>query len=153
MTTRYSDIRAGVYTAGRAGATRELRVPERLEFTVAIADIAYLNGLRRCVLSDVKTAGFSFDPQDPDGQDVKVTRNTTALHNEIIGSRVGLLPIHLSRELLAAFEPADWRFELDVRNAGPGVRDVTTADIRVFRVGGGGRAWGVPLRFTGNSKF
>lgn len=138
----FRDFRAGLYTmgAGTSGA-RELRVPERLEFVAEGPDIAFINGLRRSILADVKTAAFAFNPVDPDGQDVKFKRNTTPLHNEILGARVGLLPIHLNRETLAAFEPGDWRFELQVRNEGAVPQDVTTADIRVFRVAGGGVSW------------
>ena len=150
----FEGIVEGVYTPQNAGVTdkqsdkqsakpaakpaaKPFRVPERLEFVINGLDIAYVNGLRRSILTDVRTAAFAFDPIDPAGQDVKFTHNTGALHNEILGCRVGLLPIHLDRAALAEFDPEDWRFELDVQNEGTHPLDVTSADIRAVRVGRG----------------
>lgn len=119
--------------SGRPG----INVPGRLEFDVAGIDAAIANGLRRSIMSDVITAGFRFDATDPAAQDVRFSVNTSPLHNEFIGERVGLIPIHLPKSALVDFDPESWSFELDVANDGPGPIDVTTENITVSGSGEG----------------
>eukprot|EP00873_Tetraselmis_striata_P033699 jgi/Tetstr1/453963/TSEL_040882.t1 len=113
------------------GDGKKVRVPGRLEFTVSGQDVALVSGLRRAIMTDVKIAAFRFDAVDPAAQDVRVSLNTGSLHNEIIGERVGLLPLHLDKAALLDFRPAAWRFEIDVENTGSKPLDVTTADISI----------------------
>ena len=111
------------------GDGRRLRVPGRLEFTITGQDASLVSGLRRAIMTDVLTAAFRFDAVDHTKQDVRVTANTGSLHNEFIGERIGLLPLHLGRADLVDFKPASWRFELSAQNKGSKPLDVTTADI------------------------
>lgn len=109
------------------GDGKKIPVPGRLEFTVSGQDASLVSGLRRAIMTDVQTAAFRFDASDPSRQDVRVTFNTGSLHNEMIGERVGLVPLHLSKSQLVEFKPAAWRFELDAENNGSKPLDVTTA--------------------------
>ena len=111
------------------GDGKNIRVPGRLEFTISGQDTSLVSALRRSIMTDVQTAAFRFDAVDPSKQDVRVTFNTGSLHNEIIGERVGLLPIHLTKAQLVDFRPADGRFELDAENGGARPLDVTTASF------------------------
>lgn len=120
-----------VRDAAVRGDGRKIKVPGRLEFTVTGQDAALVSGLRRSIMTDVQTVGFRFDAVDPGKQDVRITANTGSLHNEIIGERVGLIPLHLSKADLVDFKPASWRFELSVANTGVRPLDVTTADFDV----------------------
>lgn len=113
------------------GDGKKIKVPGRLEFTVSGQDSALVSGLRRAIMTDVQTVGFRFDAVDPAKQDVRVTTNTGSLHNEIIGERVGLLPLHLTKSALVDFKPASWRFELNAENKGVRPMDVTTADFEI----------------------
>lgn len=118
--------------AAARGDGKVLRVPGRLEFTLSGQEPALVSGLRRSIMTDVKTAAFRFDAVDPSAQDVRVLHNTGNLHNEMIGERVGLLPLGLSKAELVDFRPASWRFELDVENKGKRPLDVTSADFTVL---------------------
>lgn len=122
----FSDIVRGQAVKGDG---KTIPVPGRLDFVVSGQDPSLVSGLRRAIMTDVQTAAFRFDAVDPAKQDVKITFNTGALHNEIIGERVGLLPLHLDKARLIEFKPASWRFELDVANDGSKPLDVTTAAL------------------------
>eukprot|EP00873_Tetraselmis_striata_P043814 jgi/Tetstr1/464078/TSEL_008883.t1 len=113
------------------GDGKKIRVPGRLEFTVSGQDAALVSGLRRAIMTDVQTVAFRFDAVDPAKQDVRVRANTGSLHNEIIGERLGLVPLHLSKSDLVDFKPASWRFELNAENKGVRPMDVTTADLEI----------------------
>ncbi|AUF82342.1 DNA-directed RNA polymerase subunit Rpb3/Rpb11 [Tetraselmis virus 1] len=110
---------------------KTIKVPGRLEFTIQDVDISLVNGIRRSIIMDVPTVSFKFDSVDPLKQDVKVLHNTGNLHNEIIGERIGLIPLNLSKNQMIDYNPASWRYELDVTNKGTRPLDVTTKDISI----------------------
>lgn len=113
------------------------RVPglRRLEFEVRGERASLVNALRRTVITDVKTVAFAFDSSDPQRQDIKFIKNTGSLHNEFLGERVALVPLHFSREEIRSFKRDSWRFELNVRSAPGDFLDVTTGDIEVVNTG------------------
>jgi hypothetical protein len=104
--------------------------PNRLEFVVRGVPLPILNGVRYACMARVKTVAVSFDPMDPTHQDVWISENGSAMHNELIGMRVGLVPLHLSTEEVAGFDSAAHMLGIDVA-AGDSPRDVTTADITI----------------------
>jgi DNA-directed RNA polymerase subunit L len=59
--------------------------------------------------------------------------NTGALHNEIITHRIGLIPICLSENEIESYDDGSIRLELNVKNEGNKIENVTTKDIMVFR--------------------
>lgn len=129
----FSNLLRGSFTRPDGSAAP---APGRLEFAARGVPVPYLNALRRCVMRDVKTAAFAFDPSDPAAQDILFEKNTGVLHNEFMGQRVSLVPICLSRDELAQFEPERCTFTLAVDNAGTKPLDVTTADIVVSQAYG-----------------
>ena len=106
-----------------------------LEFDVEPAMSSVVSALRRCILADVKTVAFAFDSIDPAEQDVTFVKNTAPLHNEYIGERIGLVPLHLSREEIDKFDPESWRFELSAKSLQGDFLDVTTKDISIVNTG------------------
>lgn len=120
-----------------AAAPRFLDVSLRgpyADFKVQGVDLAIVNALRRVILSRVQTAAFAFASDGPGNdaaQGVEVLENTSVLHNELLGDRVSLVPMHLTEEetLDVAEGRAAYEFVLDVRNGGSTPRDVTTADF------------------------
>lgn len=71
-------------------------------------DLSIVNGLRRVILTDIPTLGFSGE-EEPS---VVIHENTGPLHNEIMCHRIGLIPIHFSEEETDGFTPDTWRFEM-----------------------------------------
>jgi len=129
----FSDFASDLYVRGDG---KNIRVPGRLEFTISGHDVSMVSGLRRSIMCDVQTLAFRFDAVDPSKQDVRIVYNTGSLHNEFVGERVGLLPLHLSKSDLVAAKPETWRFELDEENAGSGPKDVTSAALKIQPVAG-----------------
>ena len=93
------------------------------------------NALRRCILADVKTVAFAFDSIDPEKQDVKFIKNTGPLHNEFLGERIGLIPLHLTRDEIDKFDHDSWRFEINAKSLPGDFLDVTTKDISIVNTG------------------
>jgi DNA-directed RNA polymerase subunit L len=99
-------------------------------FVLEGVSLAMANGLRRTVLSDVRIPAFRFNPTSSEGNDITFNRNTTAMHNEIMGHRVSMVPVTLGREEFS--KALEWTFLLDKKNVSRERLDVTTADIDVF---------------------
>lgn len=117
---------AGVEHGGRNGAS--LRFELRCKLAAA-------NSLRRAVLAEVPTVAAKYDPYDvdnPAANDVRILKNTTVLHDQIMGHRVSLLPVHLSAKEVAAHERDRFKFVINKRNEGSEPMWVTTADIQVL---------------------
>jgi hypothetical protein len=142
--SRFSEIVRDRAPVVRDGRKTDLRVPGRIEFVATGVDIAFVNGLRRTLIGDLVTAAVAFDPADPDGQDIEFLHNSGVLHNEFIGLRVSLIPLHLTRAELASLRTDGVLLELDVTNDGEQPLDVTSRDIKVSVQGGarGGAARG-----------
>jgi DNA-directed RNA polymerase alpha subunit len=134
--SRFSEIVRDRAPVVRDGRKTDLRVPGRIEFVATGVDIAFVNGLRRTLIGDLVTAAVAFDPADPDGQDIEFLHNSGVLHNEFIGLRVSLIPLHLTRAELASLRTDGVLLELDVTNEGEQPLDVTSRDIKVSVQGG-----------------
>jgi DNA-directed RNA polymerase subunit L len=145
-----SVVRDAVHVV-RGGRKAVIPCRGRIEFEVHGVDVSYVNGLRRSMIGDVVTAAVAFDPNDPDGQDVTISHNTGVLHNEFIGTRVSLTPLHLTRAELAALRPDSVTLSLDVSNADSDQPlDVTSRDIRVSGGGLDGKRVFPPDPVTGD---
>jgi DNA-directed RNA polymerase subunit L/DNA-directed RNA polymerase alpha subunit len=103
-----------------------------LNFTIAPTDVAYANTLRRVILTEVETVGFRAEIlEDGSTSDIKITKNSTPMSNEMLSHRIGLLPIFVSNPL--EWKPSDYSFKLDITNTSPDPLDVKAADIQVFK--------------------
>lgn len=104
-----------------------------VSFTLSPTHVAYANTLRRLILTGVETVAFRADMSTTTGatSDVTIHHNDTAMTNEMLAHRIGLLPLY-SKEPLK-WNPATYTFKLDVMNNGDTIQDVTAADFRVFK--------------------
>ena len=105
---------------------------KNVEFYIHDVDVSIVNALRRVILSEITNVAISFDPYKQEFNDIKFTTNTTSLHNEFLGHRISLLPIHLTTTQIQKFEPKQYKFIIDLRNNTNNIVDVTTKDIKVF---------------------
>ena len=104
-------------------------------FRMTPTDVAYVNTLRRLILTAVETVAFrsDIDEQGNTG-DVVILRNSTPMTNEMLADRIGLIPITVP-------EPRTWdaekyEFRLDITNDSPHPRDVFVSDIQVIEKAG-----------------
>jgi DNA-directed RNA polymerase subunit L len=106
--------------------------PTMLRFRLAPSPVEYANALRRTMITEVETVGFRADILD-DGStaDVKITRNSTPMSNEMLAHRIGLLPIHVKEPL--QWNPDQFTFKLDITNEDAAARDIVAADITVLK--------------------
>ena len=110
------------------------RCPSTLQFRTARVPLCVVNAVRRVILADLPVPALNFDPALPGGGEpgMRFIKNTTALHNEFLGHRLSLVPIHLDETQLVTFDPGRFRFVLRAKNTGAEVTSVTSADISVF---------------------
>lgn len=99
----------------------------RHTFEIHGLDVSIANGLRRVILTDIPTLGFSGE-EEPS---VQILENNGPLHNEIMSHRIGCLPVFFSEEETDAFTADNWSFELAVKNTTDATLNVTTHDFKV----------------------
>ena len=103
-----------------------------IEFQLTPTKVEFANTLRRAILTEVESVGFRADIMaDGTTGDVKITKNSTPMSNEMLAHRVGLVPIHVANPL--EWNQDDYSFELDVTNTSADPLDVKAADIRVLK--------------------
>jgi DNA-directed RNA polymerase II subunit RPB3 len=103
-----------------------------IKFQLAPTDVAYANVLRRIILTEVESVAFrSHILEDGTTTDIKISKNSTPMSNEMLAHRVGLIPINISNPL--EWNSAQYAFKLNVVNDSPDSRDVVAADIQVLQ--------------------
>jgi DNA-directed RNA polymerase subunit L/DNA-directed RNA polymerase alpha subunit len=99
-------------------------------FTLSPTNVTYANCLRRSIQSEVSVLGFRADMTDTGTtSDVKVTKNTTPMSNEMLADRIGLLPIVTPSEGIEAWDKERILFRLAVENRTDEVMLVTAGMI------------------------
>lgn len=101
----------------------------RIRFHARDISLALMNSLRRVLLSSIPNVAL--DPATS-----QCTTNTTKLHNEIMTHRLSLLPICMSPDEIAAFDPDAYVFRIAKKNTGKDRVYVTTDDITVVNAEG-----------------
>ena len=94
--------------------------------------LSIMNGIRRTIMSDVKTFGVRTMPYKQSM--VQCIKNASPLHDQIIAHRIGLLPLHIIDE---NFQIDDYEFSIDVTNKENKFRDITTNDIQIMKISDG----------------
>jgi len=103
-----------------------------IQFQITPTDVAYVNTLRRVILTEVEIAAFRSDIlEDGTTSGIKITKNSTPMSNEMLAHRIGLLPIHVSNPL--EWAPESHTFTLSVINDSADPKDIVAADIRVLK--------------------
>lgn len=103
-----------------------------ITFDINDVDVGIVNSIRRVILSEIPNVGISFDTHDADKNDVNFIENTSSLHNEFMGHRLSMLPLHFNEMEIASHEPAKYKFVIKVQNTGTETIDVTTEDIVIM---------------------
>jgi hypothetical protein len=96
----------------------------RLQFTIRHVNMQIVNSVRRTILSEVENVAFHW-------QDVRVTKNTSPLHDDIMAKRVAMVPLKLALAEVTAYVPGSVTATLAVKNAKMVPVDVTTADMEL----------------------
>lgn len=102
-------------------------------FEIHNVDLAIVNGIRRIVLTDIYIPGVIGETIENEETTVNIITNTGALHNEIITHRIGLIPICLSETEIETYEDASIKLELNVKNEGNKIENITTKQIKATR--------------------
>ena len=86
---------------------------DNIGFDLSNVDTSLANSLRRVILSEIPTYGFEDEPDKtfhhyldiglPLPPSVKVLENTSGIHNEFLGHRVGLIPVCSTRPVTTQF--------------------------------------------------
>lgn len=108
---------------------------KQLFFEIDDVHVSVVNALRRSILSDVPTAAFRFDPSMPQNVNgILINKNSSPIHNEMLGHRLSIVPIHFDEEGLRLFsdDEARLKFIINVQNDSSDTIDVTTKDIQVI---------------------
>lgn len=107
-----------------------------LTFTLSPTRVTYANSLRRAIQTQVQILGFRADITEiGTTSDVKVFKNTTAMSNEMLADRVGLLPIVMPSPPPSGWEKDKLLFKLHVKNESPEeIRYVTASDFEVWEI-------------------
>lgn len=98
---------------------------ESISFVLEDCHSSLANSIRRTIITDVETVGFS--TENYLDSSIKIIENTSALTNEIILGRIGLLPVFF--ENIKDYDPEKFKFSLKVQNTNSSIIDVTTKDI------------------------
>jgi DNA-directed RNA polymerase subunit L/DNA-directed RNA polymerase alpha subunit len=101
-----------------------------LQFQLTNSHVSYANTLRRMILCEVPSVGFRAEIlKDGSTSDVQILKNTTAMSNEMLAHRIGLVPVHANP---LGWEPNKYEFRLNVENTSDKPLDVKVSDIEVF---------------------
>jgi DNA-directed RNA polymerase subunit L len=102
---------------------------ETLTFDVNNLSHAFLNAIRRLIISDVKTLGFRTEYGRD--SDIMIHKNTSSLHNEFLSHRISLVPIHYDSKNIENFERDKFEFFIEVTNNTTKPMDITTEHIQI----------------------
>jgi DNA-directed RNA polymerase subunit L len=101
-----------------------------VEFELANIHFSMANGIRRCIIGQVKTVGFRTEPYKASMVDIKV--NDTPLHNQIIAHRFGMIPVNVTDP--EKFNVDDYQFIINVINDTNTGKMITTEDIQIKQI-------------------
>lgn len=109
-----------------------------LTFQIKNTEVAYVNTLRRMILTGVETLAFNSKMNDTGATtDVKIVANTTPMTNEMLADRIGLIPIAINMD---TWNPDGWdkqefEFRLSMENNTSHTMPVKAEHIEVFKKG------------------
>ena len=110
-----------------------------LTFQITNTDVAFVNTLRRMILTGVETLAFNSKMNETGATtDVKISANTTPMTNEMLADRIGLIPITIQNP--ESWDPMAWKtdeyeFRLSMENDSNTSMPVKAEHIEVFKLG------------------
>ncbi len=102
---------------------------DTLTFNIDGFDCSFANAIRRTIIGEVPTIGFRTEYGRE--SDIKIKKNTSALHNEFLSHRLSLIPIHYNYNKYDDFDPDKYLFIIKKKNTTSKTINVTTEDIVV----------------------
>nr|QDY51770.1 hypothetical protein 1_155 [Mimiviridae sp. ChoanoV1] len=102
----------------------------KLNFDVYNLNTSICNAIRRIMISEIETLGFRFTFDDD--SDIKILKNTSALHNEFLGHRLSLIPVIYPSNEIYSFAKDSLEFIIDEVNNTSNIIDITTKDIKIL---------------------
>lgn len=90
-------------------------------------DKSLINGIRRILISSLPSVAFRIER---DNSDLKVVKNTTALHNEFLLHRISLIPLYIDP---SAFKKG-LLFHLNVKNNSNILKPITSKDFNIHKI-------------------
>ena len=103
-------------------------------FRLSPIHVAYVNTLRRLIMTGVESVGFRADMTTKGTTtDVKVFVNDTPMTNEMLAHRIGLLTIHVKEPLKWVSIGDKFTFTLKATANRDSIRDVTCSDFVITR--------------------
>lgn len=110
-----------------------------LTFQIKNTEVAYVNTLRRMILTGVESLAFNSKMNETGKTtDVAIAANTTPMTNEMLADRIGLIPIFVKEG--NDWNPESWNkdefeFRLTLENESANTKPVKAEDIQVFKLG------------------
>jgi DNA-directed RNA polymerase II subunit RPB3 len=110
----------------------DIHIPDKnnCSFILNNIDKSLVNAFRRTIISGIPTYKFRTEPYEK--CDVKVIKNTCALHNEFLIHRIGMIPVYI--EDIEDFDPSKYTFKINIKNDTQSVINVTTNDFKVYQI-------------------
>lgn len=108
---------------------------KKIVFIARHCHLEVVNALRRVILAEVVTVAPRYDQynaEDPSKNDIFIKENTTVLHDQIMGHRLSLIPIHLSSSAIKKHNRDDYRFLLEAKNETNVPVYATTGEVVIY---------------------
>lgn len=105
---------------------------KKLTFDIHNVDLAYVNALRRIVISEVPNVAINYDSSTNEDSDINITKNTSSLHNEFLSHRLSLIPLCFDRTIIEDYDPSKYVFKIHKKNTGASVISITSQDIEIY---------------------
>ena len=101
-----------------------------VEFELANVHHSTSNGIRRLMISSIKTVGFRTEPYK--ACDLKVIVNDTPLHNQFALHRISMIPINIAKP--DSFDIDDYLFIINVSNNTNSIISITSEDFQIKQI-------------------
>jgi DNA-directed RNA polymerase subunit L len=109
---------------------------DRVSFVAHDMPLSFVNALRRAIVADVPNVAIRFDPSAPPptsgSPEITFKVNTCGMHNEQVGQRISMMPLHFRAEEIDVFQASAYRFVLHAHNVGPKPLHVTARDVAML---------------------
>ena len=99
----------------------------KLSFDITNVNVSFVNGIRRILLSEIKTPVFKTFPYHE--SNCNIISNTSRFNNEILKQRLSCIPIHINDETINV---NNLIVKLKMQNTGSNILYVTTEHFKIF---------------------
>tara|TARA_B100000575_G_scaffold25795_1_gene17405 strand:- start:545 stop:1837 length:1293 start_codon:yes stop_codon:yes gene_type:complete len=101
-----------------------------VEFELNNVHYSMVNSIRRTILSKVKTVGFRTEPYE--ANQIKIIKNNTPLHNQLLTHRISMIPINFKKP--EEYDEDEYLYSIDVTNNTNSILHITSKDFKIKRI-------------------